>query len=77
MALTHSELSDMIKEAFPGADFRLEDLKGDGEHYALTITSSTFAGKTRIQQHQMVYAALQGKMGDELHALAVTTKIPN
>lgn len=77
MALTHTELTDLIKQAFPHANFTLEDLKGDGEHYALTITDSGFAGKSRIDQHKMVYAALQGKMGDELHALAVTTKIPN
>lgn len=77
MALTHTELNTLITEAFPDADFTLEDLKGDGEHYALTIACSSFGGKTRVQQHQMVYAALQGKMGNELHALALTTKIPN
>jgi stress-induced morphogen len=54
----------------------IQDLAGDGDHYAATVTSSAFAGKSKVQQHQMVYAALKGKMGGELHALALTTQIP-
>jgi stress-induced morphogen len=66
----------MIKEALPDADVEIQDLRGDGDHYAALITSSAFEGKSRIQQHQMVYAALQGKMGGELHALAIQTAVP-
>ena len=66
----------MIKQAIPDADVRIEDLRGDGDHYAAYVTSASFEGKTRVQQHQMVYAALQGKMGGELHALALQTFVP-
>jgi stress-induced morphogen len=77
MAMPASEITDMIKEALPDADVRIEDLRGDGDHYAAYITSAAFEGKSRVQQHQMVYAALQGKMGNELHALALQTFTPN
>jgi stress-induced morphogen len=66
----------LIKEAFPDAVVSIEDMAGDGDHYAATVTSAAFAGKSRVQQHQMVYAALKGKMGGELHALALTTSAP-
>jgi|TARA_R110002126_G_scaffold13118_1_gene55939 stress-induced morphogen len=77
MAMPASEITDMIKKALPDADVRIEDLRGDGDHYAAYITSASFEGKSRVQQHQMVYAALQGKMGNELHALALQTFVPN
>jgi stress-induced morphogen len=73
MAMPANEIERMIKEAFPDADVDIADLAGDGDHYAATITSAAFKGKSRVQQHQMVYAALKGKMGGELHALALTT----
>ena len=73
MAMHASEIETMIKEAFPDADIEIQDLAGDGNHYAATVASSAFKGKSRVQQHQMVYAALKGKMGGELHALALTT----
>lgn len=76
MAMQASEITDMIKDALPDAEVRIEDLRGDGDHYAAYITSASFEGKSRVQQHQMVYAALQGKMGNELHALAIQTFIP-
>jgi len=60
----------------PDAQVRIDDLRGDGDHYAATIISAAFKGKTRVQQHQMVYAALQGRMGNELHALALQTAAP-
>ena len=73
MAMPASEIERMIKEAFPDADVEIQDLAGDGDHYAAVISSAAFKGKSRVQQHQMVYAALKGKMGGELHALALTT----
>jgi stress-induced morphogen len=73
MAMNASEIEAMIKEAFPDANVEIQDLAGDGNHYAATVASSAFQGKSRVQQHQMVYAALKGKMGGELHALALTT----
>lgn len=76
MALEAAEIERMIREGIPDAEVRLEDLRGDGDHYAAHITSPQFKGKTRIQQHQMVYKALQGKMGNELHALAIQTAAP-
>ena len=65
----------MIKEALPDATVRIDDLRGDGDHYAAYVTSSAFKGLSRIQQHQLVYRALQGRMGNELHALALQTAI--
>ena len=73
MAMAVEDIQAMIKEAFPDADVQIQDLAGDGDHYAATVVSAAFAGKSRVQQHQMVYAALKGKMGGELHALALTT----
>ncbi|GAB4374584.1 MAG: BolA family transcriptional regulator [Kiloniellaceae bacterium] len=76
MPMNPSEIEGMIKAAMPDAKVRIEDLRGDGDHYAAYITSSAFKGKTRVQQHQMVYEALQGRMGNELHALALQTAAP-
>lgn len=77
MAISQNELETLLKEAFPDAKIQIDDLAGDGDHYAAHIESSAFAGKNRVQQHQMVYASLKGKMGGELHALALQTKAPN
>jgi stress-induced morphogen len=76
MAMDASEIETMIKEAMPDAQVRIDDLRGDGDHYAATVISAAFAGKTRVQQHQMVYAALKGRMGGQLHALQLTTQTP-
>ena len=76
MAMSASEIQEMIKAALPDAEVRIDDLRGDGDHYAAHVVSAAFAGKNRVQQHQMVYAALQGKMGDQLHALALQTAVP-
>jgi stress-induced morphogen len=73
MAMQASEIEALIKDAFPDAQVSIEDLRGDGDHYAATVVSAAFKGKTRVQQHQMVYAALKGKMGGQLHALALQT----
>jgi stress-induced morphogen len=77
MAMNAAELERLIKEALPDAIVAIEDLRGDGDHYAALVKSRAFAGKTRIQQHQMVYQALRGRMGDELHALALQTALPD
>jgi stress-induced morphogen len=76
MAMDVTTLKTMIESGLPDAQVRIEDLAGDGDHYAAHVTSSAFIGKTRVQQHQMVYQALQGKMGTELHALALQTSVP-
>ncbi|WP_119678455.1 BolA family protein [Indioceanicola profundi] len=76
MAMDAGEIERLIRESIPDAKVRIDDLRGDGDHYAAYIESSAFAGKSRVQQHQMVYAALQGRMGNELHALALTTAAP-
>jgi len=76
MAMEAQKIEAMIKDALPDAEVRIEDLAGDGDHYAAHVISEAFRGKTRVQQHQMVYAALQGKMGGELHALALQTAVP-
>jgi stress-induced morphogen len=76
MAMDAAEIERLIKQAIPDADVAIEDLRGDGDHYAATVVSATFAGKTRVQQHQMVYQALQGRMGEQLHALALQTAAP-
>ena len=76
MPMSAGEIEQMIKDALPDAEVRIDDLRGDGDHYAAFISSSAFKGKTRVQQHQMVYAALQGRMGNELHALALHTSAP-
>ena len=72
-----SEIEALIKDAFPDAKIIIEDLRGDGDHYACQVVSSAFAGKSRVQQHQMVYKALGGRMGGELHALALQTSAPD
>jgi stress-induced morphogen len=76
MAMEAAEIERLIKEAFPDAAVSIQDLAGDGDHYAATVTAEAFRGKNRVQQHQMVYAALRGRMGGELHALALTTSAP-
>jgi stress-induced morphogen len=73
MAMSKGEIETMIREAFPDARVEVKDLAGDGNHYAANVVSAAFKGKNRVQQHQMVYAALKGRMGGELHALALTT----
>ncbi|CAO6131013.1 BolA Stress-induced morphogen (activity unknown) [Candidatus Pelagibacterales bacterium] len=74
MAIKQEEIHKLLKDGFPDADIEINDLAGDDNHYAAKIKSSKFKGKTRVQQHQMVYASLKGKMGNELHALALTTE---
>jgi stress-induced morphogen len=76
MAMEAHEIERLIKVALPDAVIEIKDLAGDGDHYAATVTSAAFRGKSRVQQHQMVYAALQGNMGGVLHALALTTAVP-
>jgi stress-induced morphogen len=76
MAMEATEIEQMIKEALPDAEIVIEDLRGDGDHYAARVVSRAFEGKSRVQQHQIVYAALKGKMGGQLHALALTTEAP-
>lgn len=76
MAMNAQEIKNLIEESIPQSLVEIKDLAGDGDHYAATITAEAFRGKSRVQQHQMVYQALGGRMGGQLHALAVTTKIP-
>ena len=76
MAMDADHIEKMIREGIAGADVRIEDLRGDGEHYAAIITAEAFRGKTRIAQHRMVQDALQGKLGTDLHALQIHTRIP-
>jgi len=76
MPMNPAEIESLIKQSIPDAEVTIEDLRGDGDHYAAYIVSSAFAGKTRVQQHQLVYQALQGRMGNELHALALQTSAP-
>ncbi|MDO8353323.1 MAG: BolA family transcriptional regulator [Aestuariivirga sp.] len=75
MAMAAAEIERFIKEALPDASVEIRDLAGDGNHYAATVMSAAFKGKSRVQQHQMVYASLKGRMGGELHALALTTSV--
>ncbi|MGH1403642.1 MAG: BolA family protein [Alphaproteobacteria bacterium] len=77
MAMDAAVIEKMIREGIPDATVRIEDLRGDGDHYAAYVTSPAFEGKTRVQQHQMVYNALEDKMGGELHALALQTSVPD
>ena len=77
MAMQPAEIEALIKAALPDAQVTIEDLAGDGDHYAASVVSETFRGKSRVQQHQLVYAALQGRMGGELHALALQTSAPS
>lgn len=74
MPMHAEDIAAMIVAALPDAQVQMDDLRGDGDHYHATVISPAFAGKTRVQQHQMVYAALKGKMGGDLHALMLTTR---
>ena len=74
MSMDLKEIESLIKEALPDASVEIQDLAGDGNHYSATIISSEFSGKNKIEQHKMVYNSLKGKMGNELHALAIKTK---
>ena len=76
MPMAAQDIERLIREALPDARVEIRDLAGDGDHYAATVVSAAFRGKSRVQQHQMVYAALKGNMGGVLHALALTTAVP-
>ncbi len=76
MPISAAELESELRQAFPDAEIRIEDLAGDGDHYRARITAAAFAGLSRIKQHQLVYAALKGKVGGALHALALETSAP-
>ncbi|MCY3670206.1 MAG: BolA family transcriptional regulator [Alphaproteobacteria bacterium] len=76
MPMQAEEIERLIREALPDAEVAIEDLAGDGDHYAARVVSEAFRGKSRVQQHQIVYRALQGRMGGELHALALRTAAP-
>jgi stress-induced morphogen len=76
MAMDAATIERLIKESLPDAQVTIEDLRGDGDHYAAHVVSPAFKGKSRVQQHQMVYQALRGRMGGELHALALQTSAP-
>ncbi|MCR9145756.1 MAG: BolA family transcriptional regulator [Rhodobacteraceae bacterium] len=79
MPMQAKEIEDLIRESFPDAQITITDLAGDGNHYAAEVIDASFAGKNRVQQQRAVYAALKGKMdgpSGELHALALTTKVP-
>ena len=77
MPMQPAEIEALIKSALPDAEVTIEDLAGDGDHYAATVVSAAFRGLTRVKQHQLVYAALQGRMGGALHALALQTSAPD
>lgn len=77
MAMPAADIEALIRTALPDAEVTITDLAGDGDHYAARIVSAAFAGKTRVQQHKLVYEALGGRMGGELHALQLTTAVPN
>ena len=77
MPMTAGQLEQMIRTALPDAQVEITDLRGDGDHYAAHVVAHAFAGKTRVQQHKMVYDALEGGMGDALHALALQTSVPD
>ena len=77
MAMKADEIEQMRRAALPSAEIQINDLRGDGDHYAAFVSSPAFKGKTRVQQHQMVYNALRGRMGNELHALALQTSVPS
>jgi len=74
MAMDLKEIENYIKEALPNAIVEIQDLAGDGNHYSATVTAPEFSGKSKIEQHKMVYNSLKGKMGNELHALEIKTK---
>jgi stress-induced morphogen len=77
MPMAANEIETLIKQHLPDADVRIEDMRGDGDHYLARVSSLAFKGKSRVQQHQMVYEALQGRVGGELHALALQTSVPD
>ena len=77
MPMKQGDLERLIKAAIPDAEVIINDLRGDGDHYAAFVKSAQFIGKNRLQQHKMVYNALEGRMGNELHALALQTDIPS
>ncbi|MFN3456843.1 MAG: BolA family protein [Novosphingobium sp.] len=77
MAMQAAEIEAMIRAALPDADVEITDLAGDGNHYAARVVSPSFVGLTRVKQHKLVYDALGGRMGGELHALQLTTAVPN
>lgn len=74
--MSAGEIERLIKAGLPDAEVRIEDLAGDGNHYRAVVVSEQFRGKSRVQQHQIVYRALGGRMGEELHALALSTSAP-
>ena len=74
MAMTKDNIEELIKQSIPDAKVSIEDLRGDGDHYSATVISKLFDGKSKIDQHKMVYESLHGKMGNELHALVLKTK---
>jgi len=76
MPMPAADIERLIKEALPDAEVTIRDLAGDGDHYAAEVISAAFKGKTRVQQHKMVYDALKGRMGGELHALSLQTSTP-
>ena len=76
MAMSANEIEELILKTFPNAKITIDDLRGDGDHYAAQIITEEFKGKTRVQQHQMIYNAMEGKVGKELHALALNTSVP-
>lgn len=76
MPMQAEDIERLIKEALPDAKVTIQDLRGDGDHYAAHVVSTAFKDKTRVQQHQLVYGALRGRMGNELHALALQTSVP-
>ena len=77
MPMSGDEITRLITEALPGAEIELRDLAGDDDHWAAKVTAPQFAGMSRVQQHKLVYEALGGRMGDVLHALQLTTAVPN
>ena len=76
MAMKATEIAELILKTFPNAKVTIEDLRGDGDHYAAQIIAEEFKGKSRVQQHQMIYNAMGGRVGKELHALALNTSAP-
>ncbi|MDG2457515.1 MAG: BolA family transcriptional regulator [Alphaproteobacteria bacterium] len=76
MAMSANEIEELILKTFPNAKITIDDLRGDGDHYAAQIITEEFKGKTRVQQHQMIYNAMEGKVGKDLHALALNTSAP-
>ena len=77
MAMAAEEIERLICDSLPDARVNIEDLRGDGDHYAAHVVSEAFRGKSRVQQHQLVYKALRGRMGENLHALALQTSVPD